>query len=53
MGLAQGLKLTRDVPADHLVGEGDVEFDDSSFIWNLRREQERAFGLGLTIRPRP
>jgi predicted homoserine dehydrogenase-like protein len=43
MGLAQGLKLTRDVPADHLIGEGDVEFDDSSFMWKLRREQERAY----------
>ena len=47
MGLAQGLKLTRDVPADHLVGEGDVAFDESSFIWKLRREQEAAFGAAV------
>ena len=43
MGLAQGLKLRRDVPADHLVGEADVDFDDSSFLWKLRREQDRIF----------
>jgi predicted homoserine dehydrogenase-like protein len=47
MGLAQGLKLVRDVPADHLVGESDVEFDESSFIWKLRREQERVFGSAV------
>ncbi len=43
MGLAQGLKLIRDVPADHQISEADVEFDESSFIWKLRREQDRAF----------
>lgn len=43
MGLATGLKLDRDVPADHPIGEADVTWDESSFIWKLRREQERLF----------
>ena len=41
MGLSAGLKLTHDVPADHWVTEGDVQFDESSFLWQLRRRQER------------
>ena len=40
MGLAHGLRLTRDVPADHPIGIDDVTFDDSSFLWKLRREQD-------------
>jgi predicted homoserine dehydrogenase-like protein len=44
MGLATGLKLNRDVEADHPIGESDVTWDESSFIWKLRREQERLFG---------
>lgn len=48
MGLAQGLKLIRDVPADHLVSEDDVQFDESSFIWKIRREQDRIFGGAVT-----
>jgi predicted homoserine dehydrogenase-like protein len=43
MGLAHGLRLTRDVPADHPIGRGDVVFDDDSFLWRLRREQEAQF----------
>jgi predicted homoserine dehydrogenase-like protein len=43
MGLAHGLKLTRDVPADHAIGEDDVAFDESSTLWTLRREQDRLF----------
>jgi predicted homoserine dehydrogenase-like protein len=44
MGLATGLKLNRDVEADHAIGEADVTWDESSFLWRLRREQERVFG---------
>jgi predicted homoserine dehydrogenase-like protein len=40
MGLAHGLRLTHDVPADHPIGEDDVAFDESSFLWKLRREQD-------------
>lgn len=40
MGLAHGLTLLRDVPADHPIGEDDVAFDDASFLWRLRREQD-------------
>lgn len=44
IGLANGLGLTRDVAADHFIGESDVAWDESSFVWKLRREQERVFG---------
>jgi predicted homoserine dehydrogenase-like protein len=40
MGLAHGLRLTRDLPADHPIGEADVAFDQTSFLWKLRREQD-------------
>ncbi|BDE05021.1 hypothetical protein WPS_02970 [Vulcanimicrobium alpinum] len=40
MGLAHGLRLQRDVEADHPIGEADVTFDESSFLWKLRREQD-------------
>ncbi len=43
MGLAYGLKLERDIPADHPIGEADVTWDESSSVWKLRREQERTF----------
>jgi predicted homoserine dehydrogenase-like protein len=43
MGLAHGLRLTRDVPADHPIGAADVAFDDTSFLWRLRREQDAMF----------
>jgi predicted homoserine dehydrogenase-like protein len=39
MGLSQGCKLVRDVPADHWITEADVSFDESSFLWKLRRQQ--------------
>ena len=45
LGLATGLKLTRDVPADHPIGEGDVTWDESSFVWKLWREQQRLFDV--------
>ncbi len=40
MGLAHGLRLVRDVPVDHPIGEDDVTFDESSFLWRLRRQQD-------------
>ena len=43
MGLAHGLRLRRDVGADHPIGEDDVVFDDGSFLWKLRREQDALF----------
>jgi predicted homoserine dehydrogenase-like protein len=43
MGLAHGLKLTRDVPADHRIGVDDVAFDDTSFLWTLRGVQDAHF----------
>ncbi|MBV8601744.1 MAG: oxidoreductase, partial [Candidatus Eremiobacteraeota bacterium] len=43
LGLATGLKLTHDVPKDHPISENDVEFDESSHVWKLRREQDRIF----------
>ncbi|HTW84559.1 MAG TPA: hypothetical protein VMD91_10855 [Candidatus Sulfotelmatobacter sp.] len=47
MGLAHGLRLTRDVPADHPIGEGDVTFDDDSFLWRLRREQDARLAVAV------
>lgn len=49
MGLSQGLKLTRDVPADHWVTEGDVQFDEPSFLWQLRRRQERELSASVAV----
>ena len=43
MGLAHGVRLTRDVPADHTIGIDDVAIDDTSFLWRLRREQDAMF----------
>jgi len=43
MGMAQGLKLIRDVPADHAISEADVQLEETSLLWKLRREQERVF----------
>lgn len=51
LGLATGLRLTRDVPADHRVGYADLAApDESSFAWCLRREQERAFAEPAVVR---
>ena len=47
MGLAHGLKLTRDVPADHPLGIADVAFDESSFLWTLRGVQDAAFAAAI------
>lgn len=49
MGLAYGLKLNRDVGTDHPIGEADVSWDESSFIWKLRREQEAVFGAAVSV----
>ena len=43
LGLAHGLRLVHDVPADHPIGTDDVAFDDTSFLWKLRREQDALF----------
>ena len=47
MGLAHGLRLLRDLPADHPIGEADVTFDDTSFLWKLRREQDALFAAAV------
>ncbi len=49
MGLSQGLKLLRDVEADHWITEADVHFDESSFLWTLRRQQERELNVSVTV----
>jgi predicted homoserine dehydrogenase-like protein len=41
------LRLVRDVPADHPVGEDDVAFDRSSFLWRLRREQDAQLAVAV------
>ena len=50
MGLAHGLRLRHDVPADHPIGEADVTFDESSFLWKLRREQDAELLHGAVTR---
>lgn len=47
MGLAHGLRLKHDVPADHPVGANDVAFDGNSFLWKLRREQDARFAAAV------
>jgi predicted homoserine dehydrogenase-like protein len=49
MGLSQGCKLVRDVPADHWITEADVAFDESSFLWKMRREQMRALDISVRV----
>jgi len=49
MGLAYGLKLNHDVGVDHPIGEADVTWDESSFIWKLRREQEQLFSASVPV----
>ena len=43
MGLATGLRLRHGVAKDHPISENDVEFDASSLVWKLRREQDAVF----------
>ena len=43
MGLATGLRLRHDIGKDHPISEDDVEFDEDSLVWKLRREQDRLF----------
>jgi len=43
MGLAHGLRLKRDVPADHPIAADDVAFDETSFLHRLRSEQDAQF----------
>jgi predicted homoserine dehydrogenase-like protein len=47
LGLAHGLRLVRDVPADHPIGTNDVAFDDTSFLGKLRREQDALFAAAV------
>jgi predicted homoserine dehydrogenase-like protein len=47
LGLAHGLRLIHDVPADHPIGTDDVAFDDTSFLWNLRRQQDALFAAAV------
>lgn len=49
MGLSQGLKLVRDIEADHWITEADVTFDESSFLWKLRREQQRQLSASVAV----
>jgi len=53
MGLAHGLRLVRDVHADHPIGEADVAFDRTSLLWQLRREQDAVFGSGVVSEATP
>ena len=41
LGLAKGAKLLRAVEAGHCISYGHVRLDESSFMWVLRRLQDR------------
>jgi predicted homoserine dehydrogenase-like protein len=44
LGLATGLRLKHNVPADHRLGYADLEApEQQSFAWQLRREQDARF----------
>jgi predicted homoserine dehydrogenase-like protein len=47
MGLAHGLRLKRDVPADHPIGADDVAADATSFLSRLRQEQDVLFAPAI------
>ncbi len=49
MGLSQGCTLVRDVPADHWITEADVAFDESSFLWKMRREQMQGLSAAAHV----
>jgi predicted homoserine dehydrogenase-like protein len=49
MGLSQGCRLTRDVPADEAIAYGDVELPRGRLADELRAEQDAAF-LAPTLR---
>jgi predicted homoserine dehydrogenase-like protein len=44
LGLAQGIKLKRDVPAGAQLTWADVDYDAADFAVRFRREMEAAFG---------
>jgi predicted homoserine dehydrogenase-like protein len=43
LGLAEGIRVTKEIPPDGVVSYDDVELDEDSFLLKLRREQDRAF----------
>jgi predicted homoserine dehydrogenase-like protein len=45
MGLAEGCRLVRDVPADQVLTYADVELPAGRIADQLRAEQDAAFGV--------
>ena len=43
LGLAEGIRVTKKIPPDGVIGYDDVELDEASFLLKLRREQDRVF----------
>jgi predicted homoserine dehydrogenase-like protein len=43
LGLAEGIRVVKEVPADGVISYDDVELDEDSFLLKLRREQDRIF----------
>ena len=44
LGLAEGIRLTKKILPDGIIGYDDVELNEASFLLKLRREQDRTFG---------
>jgi len=43
LGLAEGIRVAKEVPPDGVISYDDVELDEDSFLLKLRREQDRLF----------
>jgi predicted homoserine dehydrogenase-like protein len=43
IGLAEGCRIKRDVPCDHVLGYDDVELSSNRLSYQLRREQDVVF----------
>jgi len=43
LGLAEGIRVAKEVPADEVISYDDVELDEGSFLLKLRREQDSIF----------
>lgn len=43
LGLAENIRVVKEIPADGVVSYDDVELNEDSFLLRLRREQDRIF----------
>jgi len=43
LGLAEGIRVIKEIPPDGVISYDDVELNEDSFLLKLRREQDRSF----------